>query len=324
MITSKVYQYTLSHGEHLNVQAVHADSFAELDFLRPDFDPLSFDKLCDLYQYYIIPRFPWIFGTLVHFYLPDDMKLSLKEDDGYGMILDDTIMANVMFRKHAFFKDGEIVFDDEETERLFETLKEKGCLRIAKGKKKKLYFLPVGKNFGFLSGNKSDAGLRVNANFFIMDLFDLGSVYDEVSTPIGLCVKDGKIILPPLFDREVLCVKDGRTQICRISLKDIEVIVDDMSYRDGYNARFYARPEYRHTEKGGFDIVVIGDRVIACKKGGNSEIPSSGFVIHLDDEIPIRDRKVSFRGLEEIGFAIQVGNSAVINGKETENFESSF
>ena len=135
MISSKVFQYTLSHGEHLNVQAVHADSFAELDFLRPDFDPLSFDKLCDLYRDYTIPRFPWIFGTLVHFYLPEDVKPTLKkEDDRYGNILEDTIKANVMFKEHAFLKDGEIVFDDEETERLFETLKERGCLRIARGK----------------------------------------------------------------------------------------------------------------------------------------------------------------------------------------------
>lgn len=325
MISSKVFQYTLSHGEHLNVQAVRADSFAELDFLRPDFDPLSFDKLCDLYRDYTIPRFPWIFGTLVHFYLPKDVKPVLKkEDDRYGNILDDTIIANVMFKEHAFLKDGEIVFDDEETERLFETLKERRCLRIARGKKKKLYFLPVGKNFGFLSQNKTDARLRVNANFFIMDLFDLGSVYDEVSTPFGLCVKNGKILFPPLFDREVLCVKDGKAEICHIALKDIEVTIDGLSYRDGYNARFYARPECRHTDEDGFDIVIVNDRVIACKKGGNCEIPSSGFVIHLDDEIPIKEGKVSYRGLDEIDFAIQVGNSAVINGKETEKFKSPF
>ena len=325
MISSKVFQYTLSHGEHLNVQAVHADSFAELDFLRPDFDPLSFDKLCDLYRDFVIPRFPRIFGTLVHFYLPDDVKPALKKEDGrYGKILDDTIMANVLFKEHASLKDGEIVFDDEETERLFDTLRERGCLRIARGKKKKLSFLPVGKNFGFLSQNKTDARLRVNANFFLMDLFDLGSVYDEVSTPIGLCVKDGKILSPPLFDREVLCMKDSKAQICRIALQDIEVIIDGLSYRDGCNARFYTRPECRYTKKGGFDIVVVNDKVIACKKGGNCEIPSSGFVIHLDEEIPVKDRKVSYRGLEEIGFAIQVGNSAVINGKETEKFESSF
>ena len=321
---SRICHYTLSRGEHLNVQAVSFDSFDKLDFLRPDFDPVSFDKLCDLYRDFVIPKYSWAFGTLVHFRLPEDIRIPMKEDEIYGRIFDETIRCNAMFARHASLKDGQIVFDDRESERLFNTLRERGCLRIAKGKRKVLSFLPVGKHFGFLSRNKTQAKFSVNANFFLMDLFDLGSVYDQVSTPIGLCIKNGKILSPPLFDREVLIVKDGQTKIGYISLKQIEVIIDGISYRDGSGCRFCSRPAEEKSEKGGFDIVIVSDRVVACKAGGNCEIPSSGFVIHLDHPVQISDTGVTYKGLEEIDFAIQAGNSAVREGKETKKFESPF
>ena len=324
MMHSEIKTYRYSEHEIQRVQVVKADSFDELDFLRPDFDKRSFEKLCTLYSDFIIPKYSWVFGILVHFYLPEKIDLPLYDEKKYGKIYDKTILCNILFHEHASLKNDEIIFDDEDVKRLFETLKEKGCLHISRGKRKKLSFLPVGKNFGFLSENKADAKMKVNSSFFVMDLFDLGSVYDQVSTPIGLCVKDGKILNPPLFDREVLMVKNNEVSIDRVSLKEIGVIIDGIRYKDGQNAIFYSRPEYRKSEKGGFDIVVVGNKVVACKIGGNCDVPSSGFLIHLNEKKEIRDTSVSYDGMEDLSFAIQVGNSVMKNGEMTEKFESSF
>jgi hypothetical protein len=325
MMRSEIFHYTLKDKKKLNVQAVCLDSFDELNFLKPDFDPSSFERLCDLYRDFIIPKYSRVFGTLVHFYLPEGMDIPFADEDGeYGKILDQTILCNVLFQRHASLKDGEIVFDVERVKVLFESLKEKGCLRIAKGKRKKLSFLPVGKNSGFLSRNMTQAKLKVNANFFLMDLFDLGSVYDQVFTPFGLSVRDGKILQPPLFDREVLIVRDGTVSVEHIPLSQIEVIIDGVSYKNNENACFCSRPQQQRSKEGGFDIVVIGDRVVAYKEGGNCQIPSSGFLIHLNESVWIKDTSVTYRGLEDISFALQVGNSAVKDGKMTEKFESPF
>ena len=74
----------------------------------------------------------------------------------------------------------------------------------------------------------------------------------------------------------------------------------------------------------GTDIVIIGDQIVGIRRFGNTEIPSGGFVLSLDEDISLKDRKVGFLGMEQYAFAIQVGNSAVIDGKPTEGFISSF
>ena len=52
-----------------------------------------------------------------------------------------------------------------------------------------------------------EAEMKVNASFFIMDPIDCATIYDQVGTTLGLCIKDGVIQNPPLFLREALLVK---------------------------------------------------------------------------------------------------------------------
>jgi hypothetical protein len=322
---SEIHHYVLSKGEHLNVQAVYPDRFPDLRFLRPSFDPLAFHKLCDLYRDYVVPKYALVFGTLVHFYVPEDMDIPFADkDESYGILFDKTVLCNVLFRKHIHLVNNDLVFDDPHVEAIFRSLQERNCIRISRGKRKQLSFLPVSRTIGFLSECRIEAQMKVNANFFIMDLFDLGSVYDQIGTPFGLCVKDGRILQPPLFDREVFLVKDGKACITDISLKQLAVVIDGIAYRDGKNAAFLSRPQYKRSPSGGSDLVVVNDRVIACKEGGCCEIPSSGFVIHLDQKVSIRDSGVRYQGLEDISFAMQVGNSVIRNGKMTEGFISPF
>ena len=71
--------------------------------------------------------------------------------------------------------------------------------------------------------------------------------------------------------------------------------------------------------------MIIGDHIAAIKKGGRTTIPSGGFVLHINEEnIKLKDTRVSYEGLQEYKFGIQVGNSVMIDGKMTDHFISPF
>ena len=158
-----------------------------------------------------------------------------------------------------------------------------------------------------------------------MDLLDLGSVYDHAGIPFGMAVKDGIMIEPPSFGREVLKVhKDGTVSVGKADLRYVRVTIGQKEYMYGKNCHFFARPVCSRSPKGGYDLVILHNKVVAVKEGGETEVPSSGFLIHLDQRPELTDRHVSYKYPEDLQFAIQVGNSAVIDGVKTEKFLSPF
>ena len=104
----------------------------------------------------------------------------------------------------------------------------------------------------------------------------------------------------------------------------MKIEIDGITYQDNVNCQLYQRGKNRRSKKGGFDIVVVNDRVLAFKKNGNCEIPESGFVIKIEKEISIKDYSVKYHGLEDVSFGLSVGNSTVVNGKVTDKFISPF
>ncbi len=326
MVESAIHTFTYGNGDIQKVQCVKADSFEQLDFFSPSYDEESFFRLCCLYRDYIIHKYIHLMGTVILFHLPEGIAVPFKDEyEEYGRIYDPLTIATVNFRKNIFLSKGKIAFKDQASEDFFEFLKNQGALYIVKGKRSYLSILPVAHRAGFLSASCKDASLRVNASFFVMDQLDCATAFDHIGVPFGLKLKDGVILSPPLFDREALLVsKDGSVKIEKPALEKITVIIGQTEYRHGDNAIFCSRPGNRRTPAGGSDIVIIENRVAAIKKGGNSVIPASGFVLHLKNEIETGSHPIRFSGLEEYAFAIQVGNSAVVEGKETEGFVSSF
>ncbi len=326
MIHSEIRTFTYPNDDLQRLQCVRFDSFEELKLFQPQYTKDSFDKLCDLYRNFIVKKYPWVYGHLLLFTLPEDISVPFAEsDEEYGELYDPLLRVNAAFHKHLKIRKKKIVSDDALTLGFYEQLLKLGCLRLISGRLNTLDILPVGKDFGFLSQSEKQAKLKVNSSFFTMDRLDVGSVYDRIGTPVGLSLMEGSIQSPPLFGRQVFCVdKQNMVSIRGISLKDLNIEVNGHIYRHGLNARIYERPNASHSPEGGSDLVIVNKRVLAQKKGGNCRVPSSGFLLHLEQALDLRSTEVHYSGLESLKFALQVGNSAVINGQRTEKFLSPF
>ncbi len=327
MINSDIRTYTYPDGNIQRVQCVHFDSWKDLDFLIPEHSREAFQGVVALYRDFFMPRLSLIEGRVVLFRVPDDFKLPGSfMNDADELFYDRTAAVTAMFRKNVFYKKGRMSFSDRDTEDVYRRLKQRGCLEELDGKLSKIRFLPVGDTMGHLSQSRKDARLKTNSSFFLFDRLDCDSVYDRIGTAFGLCVKNGKILLPPMFDREVLMVdREGKVSISSVPLKRIVVEIDGTEYRDGMDCLFYSRPQNKVTPAGVCDIVVEGSRAVAIRKGGKTTVPCGGFVIQTKRMIDkISDTEVRFHGLEDVPFAIQVGNSVIINGKETNRFISPF
>ena len=305
----KTFTYSDSN-EIQRVQAVICDSWDDLFFLHPEYSEEAFINLGNFYKNIFAKQYGNLFGKNVLFRLPDDLESEIPMyDSEYGLMLNRLVRANVALRKNAKYHDGTVRITEEKTRKLYSELTRKNCLQIANGNLPFVTILAVSNSFGFLSQNQVDARVKVNSSFFVMDRF----------------VKNGIIESPPLFDREVLVVdQDYKVSIQKITLSDLEIQIDSSLYRDRENCRIYCRPDYKKTPVGGFDIVIIGRDIVAIKEGGNTHVPASGFVLKLDNKVNIHRYQVIYRGLEKVRFALQVGNSAIVNGVKTEKFTSRF
>lgn len=322
---SEIRTFRYPKGEMQRVQCVKLDSFSQLSFFRPVFSEEAFLRICDLYRNFIVQKYASLLGRIVIFHLPDDMEIPFEDDfSPYDRVYDRLTAVTLNFRKNIRMKDGRMVFSNQKTADFYRSLINRNALQTVQGKRNHLSFLPISHGIGFMSETLKNAELKVNSSFFVMDLLDCATGFDHVGKPIGLCVKDGRIISPPLFDREALLVRDDSVSIRKTSLNEISVIINDIVYTHGKNAEFFSRPEHARTPKGGFDIIISDSQIVAVKTGGNSPVPSSGFVLHLNDEIKINSMEVSYKGMEDVAFGIQVGNSALVNGRRTEKFISGF
>ena len=328
-IRSYIKTYNYDNGDLQRVQVASFDKWEDLRFIRPKSPQRAFDDLCRLYTDFFMDQVKPIVGHLIMFRLPDDMDVPFPmENKKYGKICDRLAAVAVAFRKNIYGDSRGIHFRNSETEDFYNRLKEAGCLKTAKGKWNHITLMPVGNELGYLSDMALDYKLLVNSNFFVFMHMECVSVYDRVGMPIGLCIDNGRIINPPMFRREALMVyEDGLTQIEYPDIRDIEIEAAGTIYKHGKNACIYMRPETKRTPSGGTDIVVVENRVVAIKEKGGVTIPAGGYVIKTD-KVPEgflqAEKNVRYHGFEHVKFAIQVGNSAVIDGKPVYEFRSVF
>lgn len=351
-MNAEVKVYERENGEIQRVQVVRWDDWSQLDFLWLKQETAvqqvkALECFRDIYQNYLVPVMPWIFPQMVMFSLPEDMDTEELLNDclqktaenvyrskRYGAVSDKLTAVTMALQDGIKRKNGKLVFASKAVERFYRELETRDCVRIVHGKLPKVKVIPVGRFAGYLSQVEPTARMKVNANFFIMDAFDCATIFDQIGTPLGLCVKDGVIKNPPLFGREALLVKKGvndKGVIREIDVRDLEIEIRGVRYKHGKNATIYSRPERAKTPKDSrTKLVIIGRRVIAVKNGGSIAIPASGYVLCLDEKMEQSVQVmqcgdlVSYHGLEEVQFGIQVGNSIIRDGAKTLEFISKF
>ena len=303
VVHNEIRTVTYPGGDLQRVQIVRAADFRSLDFYRPSFSRQALESLYEVYRDEIIPLAPALFGEVFIFHIPSDMFVPF---DDYGM-------SDRHAAARRYLTEN---FPDAPSRAFLEQLRHSGYLYQLKGKNPlRKSFVAYGDDIGFLSKD-NDSALRVNASFFTFDLMDAASCYDIFGTPIGLMVKDGRILNPPLFGREALLVdNNGEVTVTTVSLDQLTLNI---------KGTIYQRPNQNKTpESDNDDLVIIGNRIVAVNPGGRSVIPSSGFIINTPEKHSPGE-EVIYGGLEDIVFGLQVGNSVVVNGIKTEKFISPF
>lgn len=325
---SEIKTVSYPNGEIQRVQLVRPENWSQLNFLQLSYCEGALDCFAKIYEQYLVPACPWVFGNMVMFYLPGDVGTEgLHSTKKYGLVADRLTAAAAALEEGVKIVGGKPVFRNDRAKDLWQTLENRNCVRLIRGKLPVTTIIPVGNAPGFLTRTEQTAALKVNSSFFIMDRFDCATAYDHIGTHLGLCVKDGAVENPPLFGREALLVKkDGSVSVTAPKLCDLVLEIGGQSYVDGKNAVVYSRPRRAVTPRGkGKELVIIGRHVAAVRDCGGTPIPASGFVLRPRGEChAVPGDLVTYRGMEDVVFGIQVGNSIVIDGKKTERFRSRF
>jgi len=324
---SEIRTISYPNGEIQRFQIVRWGSWDQLGFLTPSHTPETLDRFADIYRNYLVPAAPWIFGHLVMFHLPDDFSTELPVSaDPSGTVASPLTAAAALLQEGVSIKGHKPVFHNEAARKLWFALEQPNCIRIVSGRLPVTKIIPISNVSGYISKAMPGAALKVNASFFIMDPFDCATVYDHAGRPFGLCVKDGKVIHPPLYNREALLVKQtGDVTIRHLDVTDLEIEINGHFFRHGKNAAIYTRPKRMHAPGGKSKYYIITGCEVAAVSKRPTVIPASGFVLcpYEDTKIPV-NAAVVYHGLENVRFGIQVGNSILKDGIPTEGFHSRF
>lgn len=326
-IEQSIRTYTYEDGEIQRVQLVKASPLGNPDFFAPSFSADAFNSIIDIIDRFQVSRYPMLFGTMIFFRIPDDVEVPVcAELKKYGDVTDKNVLASVLF-KHRF-KGGRFVPANDAELCFVDNLKAAGTFRVLKGRRSKVVPMPFSDHFGRMSSVEENASFKVNSNFFVMDSFDCATVYDSVGTPLGLCVKDGRVLNPPLFRREALIFRKAGASVAIPRLTDCSFTVADTEFVPGSNCRISERPDCRITARSkGVDLVIVGTEIKAVKEGGRTEVPAGGFVLSTDKkDIPgvVSGAHVRVNGFEDVSFAVQCGNSIIKNGVPSGGFISGF
>jgi len=306
MINDLLKTYTYDNGEIQRVQYVKLDDFSNLEIFDCKDDLNAFKQFANIYQKFLIVQAPFIFGRYIMFKVPRDLDLNPVE-------------VNKLFNKDIrLTKDLKPIFKSAQAKVLYELLDNKECIALVKGKLPFTKAIRVSNNCGFIS-NHDKGVVKANASFFVMDPFDCATCYDEIGSVIGLQVKDGVVLSPPLFNREAFLLEDDKVVVRNFDISELKIVINKKKVKD-YS--IYVRPEYKKA-KVSCGLVIVGNKVIdVCK--GTVDVPSAGLVIDVKTgEYKVGDT-VEYLGLENVKFGLQVGNSVIKDGVVTKEFISKF
>ena len=323
---NQIKTYTYPNGEIQRVQVLRWDSWESLDFLSPTPTKGALKRFSGIYRDFLVPAAPWIFGNMIMFRLPDHCDVSFPlETKKYGTLADPLTAAAAALQEGVRILKGKPHFKNSQVQKFWQQLEDQDCVRLVSGKLPVTTIIPLQDTACYLTESAEDAPAKVNASFFIMDRFDCATVYDHVSEPFGLNVKDGNVIRPPLYNREALLVrKDGSVTVRHLDVRDLSIRIGEKTFLSGKNADIYTRPKHSRSPLGKTALVIVGTKVVAVSRG-SVPIPASGFVLCPREECDMHaGDTVTYQGLEDVTFGIQVGNSLLRDGVKTDRFRSHF
>lgn len=323
---SRIKTYTYPTGEIQRVQLLRWDSWETLDFLSPTPTDGALERFAGIYRDFLVPAAPFVFGHLVMFRLPENCSIAFPFETGkFGTVADPLTAAAAALKEGLRIVNGKPHFKNAQTKAFWQLLEAHDCVRIVSGKLPITTIIPLKNNAGYLTQSAADAPARVNASFFIMDPFDCATVYDHVSEPFGLCVKDGTVIRPPLYNREALLVKKGGAVTVRhTDVRELPVRIGETTYIHGKNCHIYTRPRHPFSPIGKQALVIVGTKVVAVRNGSVA-VPASGFVLCPREKAAVSaGESVTYQGMEDISFGIQVGSSLLRDGIKADRFHSRF
>ena len=331
MIESEIRTIRYENGEMQRYQIVRGFEWTDLEFCRPEFTKPSFDEICRMYTVFTIPKHRDLYGAVVLFHIPDGMEMPFPYESDDGIMFNSTIafssLLNKMKREGRIRRrDNGIESDDNRVNEFLKQLEDESWLYIACGDLDDVSFVPFGDYLGYLSEGKETPQLAFNSHFFEMDMFDNDSPYDILGLPYGLMMEKGIIYQPPLNGREAFAVdKSGRSHIIRPSVSELGIEIQGKLFRDGVNCRIYKRPEERVTDaEEGLDVIIEGRAVTSYHRGGGVRIPMGGFVLHTKETLEEVECSITYHGLDEYQFALQVGPCAVEDYRPAMHFEKPF
>lgn len=324
---STVKTYSYPDGSLQRVQLVRPGSWDRLEFFRLTNAEGVLDPFAGILRQYLIPACPWLFGQLVLFRIPGDLTVPFSRQARGAAVEDDLTAAAAALKQGVRLVKGTPRFRDDTVKAFWEALQSRDCIRIVSGRLPVTQFIPVKNGPGFLSRTQTAARLKVNASFFIMDPIDCATEFDHVGACLGLMVKDGVVLNPPLYRREALLVRrNGTVSVEEPDIRKTDIVINGVTYRHGVNACIYTRPERRVSPPGSATrLVIVGTSVAAVAHQGRVPIPASGFVLCPQEPCSVRPGdSVSYPGMEDVLFGIQVGNSILRGGVKTDRFRSRF
>ena len=320
MATSTILRHTYPNGEIQKFEIVEGFSWSDLTFISPPTSTKVVKEMARLYKTNMISKYPERFGTLVFCHIPSSVtSLPFNRNTDIGYIWDNQVLANYYFDKMVAnntvtYTNGKLIFTNPTINQFFSTLQKKGYVAIERGENSSMTYICISELMGFLS-DINTSNFLINSHFFLMDITDRDSPYDVFGTSYGLALEIGKILQPPLLHRKSLLVdKEGKVSITLMEIEDLAVTIDERTYRDRHRCKFYYRPESRKTPiTQGSDIIIVNQKVVAVKHGGNSLIPMGGFIIQSDERVYIQSALVTYQELPEYQFGIQVGPAMTAN-----------
>ena len=85
-MTSEIRIFQRENGEVQRIHLVRPASWQELEFLCPTPSETAFDSFYRIYRQFLVPAAPWVFGNLVMFRLPEDLRIPAALAEPYAPV----------------------------------------------------------------------------------------------------------------------------------------------------------------------------------------------------------------------------------------------